>query len=1290
MNASAMLIGVMLITIVASSVLISRQNVVMSNDLLKKSFEIIIDDLSQRQGKLLYNIQQLASMEGMEAKIKYISKYFKLFKTETDRVSTYKTYRDLAIDLYNIGMAADIGKIAVYDLAGDLASFVSISDEKSVLGYAQGFPGPDFHIATLATDAKLTEESWINIGRFKGMTWKYAKEPPTREKINFEVIDHSLCLVTYVPITGMVYDSETNRREPKQVGFVEAVQKLDKNFIERLSRLTGTKINIFGKRRFIVGNLSIYDTFNRAVSAKQTWRGNLSLDSVSLGHIRVDGADYFQSVLPLYTDDNYIGSIAVLYSKKISKANTLQMIEMLALILLGSILLIVPIAFFLTRSIIRPVTFLRDAIQQIRTGELGKQVPIMSRDEIGELTESFNRMSGDLAKSINSLAMAEEKYRSIFENATNGIFQTTPEGRILTANPASARILRYKSVEEMQSDVVDIGSQIYVDSADQQTFQEALRAHGSITDFETRFCCRDNEIIHVAINARTAYDKEGKLLYYEGNFEDITQKKQAAELKIAKETAEAASKTKSEFLANMSHEIRTPMNAVIGLTNLALKTELTPEQHDYLLKIESSGQSLLGIINDILDFSKIEAGKLHMESIDFDIERVMDNLANLIGIKAEDKGLELLFNVDRNVPHALVGDPLRLGQILINLAGNSVKFTNKGQVIIKVEQIGESSGADKIMLKFSVSDSGIGLSKEQIGKLFQSFSQADSSTTRKYGGTGLGLTISKRLVAMMGGEISVESVPGKGSTFSFSAQFGLQAIKTAKSIQCPVDLCGMRVLIVDDNESSREILGNLMEEFSFDTSLAASGKEALFELEKSSHDNPYHLVLMDWKMAGMDGIEASRRIKNDSNLSHIPTILMVTAYGREKAMAQAKTVGIDGFLIKPVNRSLLLDTILDLFGKTNTTTPHLMVPDSEANKGLDSIRGARILLVDDNEINRLLANKLLESEGFIVTVVNNGQEAVEAVMSSAPDSFFDLVFMDLQMPVMDGYEAAGRIGADDRFTDLPIIALTAHAMADEREKCLKSGMRDHVAKPINPKELFATMVKWIAPGVRKAAKPKAQIDEDKSMALLPNELPGIDIKSGLARMAGNHELYKKILLKFRNNNQNVINNIKSAMELADMAAISMLTHTIKGVAGNIGAGDLYQAMADLESALKKENIKQAQILIEEADRHLKIVFEAIESIDDQSDQDKKSSVATDPEVPEAIFNRDQALRLLHELIELVEMDVSEALSRINELSLILGAVPEIEIITAALEDYESDEALAAIKDLANRLGTGFK
>jgi CheY-like chemotaxis protein len=547
-----------------------------------------------------------------------------------------------------------------------------------------------------------------------------------------------------------------------------------------------------------------------------------------------------------------------------------------------------------------------------------------------------------------------------------------------------------------------------------------------------------------------------------------------------------------------------------------------------------------------------------------------------VGIKTQEKGLELLIKTDPSVPTALVGDPLRLGQILINLSNNAVKFTDAGEIIVSTELVNKDD--TQVTLKFSVQDSGIGMTEAQAAKLFQPFAQADSSTTRKYGGTGLGLTISKRLAGMMGGEIWVESEQGRGSTFSFTANFGLGKEKAKKRLKPASELRGMKVLVVDDNATSRSIFQEMLESFTFEVLLAASGEEGITELEAANEDKPFELVIMDWQMPGMDGIEASKQIKNHTGLSKIPPIIMVTAYGREEVMQQAEEIGLEGFLLKPVNPSMLFDTIMQAFGEAVPETSRFAQRQEKEAEALKHIRGAYVLLVEDNEINQQVAKEILEGVGLNVTLANDGQEAVNAVK----ESNYDAVLMDIQMPVMDGYTATKAIrkwegGMRNKGeAQIPIIAMTAHAMAGDEDKSLKAGMNGHVAKPIDPDQLFSTLQKWIKPSEKRAQVKKAEVpvehpESDKAVPEedeLPESLPGFDLSAGLERLRGNKRLYRKLLLDFGTNYTGVAGEIHKALDSKDLEQAHSLIHNLKGLAGNLAAIDLQAASVNLEKLVK--------------------------------------------------------------------------------------------------------------------------
>ncbi|CAK0745608.1 two-component system, sensor histidine kinase and response regulator [Gammaproteobacteria bacterium] len=741
-------------------------------------------------------------------------------------------------------------------------------------------------------------------------------------------------------------------------------------------------------------------------------------------------------------------------------------------------------------------------------------------------------------------------------------------------------------------------------------------------------------IMHMRRSARHVRELQEKRV--------ILEEKQIA-LEAEKRRAEAATEAKALFLANMSHEIRTPMNGVIGLGQLALKSCQDHKQKDYLQKILSSATSLLNIINDILDFSKIESGKFTIEFINFNIKSVLDGAANVTAMRASEKHLELLFHVAPDVPSCLMGDPLRLGQVLLNLINNAIKFTEHGEVVLSIMVVEKRES--EVVLSFSVHDTGMGMTAEQQAKLFQSFNQADASTTRRFGGTGLGLAISKRIIELMGGEISVESEPEVGSTFFFTATFGICKRSADEAfIEASLQF-NPRVLVVDDNAMAREILASILISWSMQVQTATGGLEALAALHHAVADNaPFDLILLDWQMPEPNGLATAKAIMTSDKIEKKPHIIMISAYYRhDEIMTQASNLGIDAFLIKPIEKSLLLETISSIFIKSErTSNANQPAPVVAASFKL---RGVRILLAEDNEINQQIAIEFLTDAGARVDLAVNGREAVTKVFDSSVD--YDAVLMDVQMPEMDGLEATRRIRERLGATRLPIIAMTAHAMETERQRCLLAGMDDHIAKPIVPAVLFETLSRWITP--RETASVEAERIEPPAEPLpppaaiappsdFPDSLPPFDLAAAVMRMSGKREMVRKTLIGFHKIFGNAPAEFDRLVGENRFDELLRLAHTLKGIAATLEAAALTKAAGILENALINARIDDARSLVDAVKVELlPALAAAVRVIPTEVVPESPPPPATVPTIP-----HDEVNRLIAELRTLLAKNSTKA------------------------------------------------
>lgn len=899
----------------------------------------------------------------------------------------------------------------------------------------------------------------------------------------------------------------------------------------------------------------------------------------------------------------------------------------------------------------------RTSSRAIDSADLGKGIVVIFEDITAERAAA------------EALRLANVEQQAIVESASSGI--------VLLVNRVAKRCNRRMHEILGWPDGSLVGTSVRHWYPDQESYDRIGReAHaevwsGKVFRREQQMRRKDGSLIWTRMVGRAIDAADGS----KGSvwvIDDITAERLLVdELRRANELAEAAAKSKADFLANMSHEIRTPMNAIIGLSDLALRTDLTERQRDYMAKIMSSSQHLLGVINDILDLSKIEAGKMGVESVEFELDSVFASVAALVGERASDKGLELIIRIDDNVPTTLVGDPLRVGQILINFANNAVKFTEHGEIRIHASLL--EALDDNVLLRFSVIDTGIGIEEAQLGRLFRSFEQADSSTTRKYGGSGLGLAISRQLAELMNGAVGVSSEPGKGSEFWFSVRLRRGKMGRRKTLLNP-DLRGRWMLVVDDNANARDVLCDMLRSMTFVVAAAASGREAIDEAVRAqAAGSPYDIVFLDWMMPGLNGAETAVALRN-AIPQQTPRMVMVTSYGRDEVLSAANDAGIQSLLLKPVASSLLFDTVMRVLGDGKVeqpSAPPLAPSDAEAS----AIAGARILLVEDNELNQEVASELLENYGLTVDVANNGQVAIEMLTQQTENHGYDLVFMDMQMPVMDGITATREIRKLTGFAELPIVAMTANAMPEARERCLAAGMNDHLAKPIEPEQLHEKLLRWLkrrSPGVCPLGGAVRGLPASDDSARTIADITGLDTTTGLRLAMGNTQRYADLLRRFATGQADFIDRLDRALAKGDAAAVALLAHSLKGLAAQIGARTLsaeagrLEAVATQHVSLSEMNARRMRI----AD----LIDALITAIAAQypAQQPIKAATNVDPLVLRNVVRR---------LAE--QLDASDALTREtveqNEAILRAALGEEFDALQSMVTSFDFDDAAAVLR-----------
>jgi two-component system, sensor histidine kinase and response regulator len=884
-----------------------------------------------------------------------------------------------------------------------------------------------------------------------------------------------------------------------------------------------------------------------------------------------------------------------------------------------------------------------------------------------ELECRVKERTNDLTIVTNNLAISEDRFRIAMEASNIGVYDVDFVNNEFVVNSAFLKLINAPEygqciIEHRDWIQCDGNFEDYIYDDDvlngKHFSPDNLPRMGEV--YYTEFRLKEDPSSWLSFSGQDiSEDESGKIIRFIGVLQNITERKKSeVELKAAKEEAEEASLAKSQFLANMSHEIRTPMNAIMGLTHLINQSDLNESQKKYISKIETSSKTLLRIINDILDFSKIEAGKLELENIKFDLDKVFENVSTLYTPSATNKGIDINFDIGELVPDVLKGDSLRLEQIIANLITNAIKFTTRGEVNVAVTL--EEEQEDKVKLHFSVSDTGIGLTKEQTGRLFTAFTQADNSTTRKYGGTGLGLTITKQFVELMNGNIWVESEYGEGSTFHFTIEFDKVSNIIQPSYENYPDLHGKKVLVIDHNKTSLMILERMLRSFLLDVTALRDPFEAIELLEKENFD----LLLIDFNLPELSGIDLYKRLVVNTDIK-VPKTIFVSATGRESYYSQANQLGVKNFLVKPINQSLMFDAVMDAL--KGTTTKQIKKDSNEEShiKFQNILKDKQVLLVEDNDINQLVAKDILEQAGIRVSIANNGEESIKYVHANK----FDAVLMDMQMPIMDGYKATKILRETYSSLELPVIAMTANALKGDRERSIEAGMNDYISKPIDPEVLFETLAKWLSGNtIGNTEKPLKKVVNE--------EFEILEFNKTLIKLGNKENFYYDLLKKYYDNYSNLVDEFSDMTKNEKYEDAKRFIHSLKGVTGNIGAMKLNKFITEFEAQYESydyEALNKNLIVLSELNKEL---LNKITEIVSQSDLEKKELSSN--------FDIYRVLTKLSEDLQKARAkEIKESMNYLVANTEDISLMSKISEIKKLVDRYRFKEAKELVEELIN-------